>query len=107
MMFGVGQVYITTLIGVLYPAFASFCALESNDKADDKTWLTYWVVYGLFELVDHFGSIILGIIPFYFFLKLLFLVYLFHPNTLGAVYVYDKFLRNIILAYHDKIEGAF
>ena len=35
-MLGVGQVYITTIIGVLYPAFMSFCALESGGVEDDK-----------------------------------------------------------------------
>lgn len=47
-MLGVGQVYITTAIGVLYPAFMSFVALETEDIEDDKLWLTYWVVYGAF-----------------------------------------------------------
>ena len=47
-MLGVGQVYITTMIGVLYPAFMSFVALETEDTEDDKLWLTYWVVYGAF-----------------------------------------------------------
>jgi receptor expression-enhancing protein 5/6 len=47
-MFGVGQVYLTTLIGVLYPGFMSFIALETEDIDDDKLWLTYWVVYGAF-----------------------------------------------------------
>ena len=47
-MLGVGQVYITTAIGVLYPAFMSFVALETEDIEDDKLWLTYWVVYGTF-----------------------------------------------------------
>ena len=47
-MLGVGQVYITTMIGVLYPAFMSFLALETDDKEDDKLWLTYWVVFGFF-----------------------------------------------------------
>jgi len=35
-MFGVGQVYITNLIGVAYPAFMSFLALESEGLDDDK-----------------------------------------------------------------------
>ena len=29
------------------------------------------------------------VIPFYFFIKLIFLVYLFHPKTLGARYLYE------------------
>ena len=34
-MFGVGASYITTAIGVAYPAFMSFLALESDAKDDD------------------------------------------------------------------------
>ena len=35
-MFGVGQTYITNIIGVAYPAFQSFRALESSGMDDDK-----------------------------------------------------------------------
>ena len=35
-MLGIGQSYITQVIGVAYPAFMSFLALESEGKEDDK-----------------------------------------------------------------------
>ena len=35
-MLGVGNEYITTLLGVVYPAFMSFIALESKEVDDDK-----------------------------------------------------------------------
>ena len=35
-MLGIGQQYITQLIGVAYPAFMSFMALESEGMEDDK-----------------------------------------------------------------------
>ena len=35
-MFGVGSSYITNLLGVAYPAFMSFLALESEGLEDDK-----------------------------------------------------------------------
>lgn len=78
-MFGVGSTYITNLIGVAYPAFMSFMALESVGTEDDKQWLTYWVCFGAFNIIDQFAGVILTFIPFYYFLKLGFLVYLFHP----------------------------
>jgi len=78
-MFGVGSTYITNLIGVAYPAFMSFMALESVGTEDDKQWLTYWVCFGAFNIIDQFAGVILTSIPFYYFLKLGFLVYLFHP----------------------------
>jgi hypothetical protein len=35
-VFGIGSSVITTLIGVAYPAFMSFIALESEGDEDDK-----------------------------------------------------------------------
>ena len=51
-MFGIGASYVTCLIAVAYPAFMTFLSLESPDEDDDKQWLTYWVVFGLFSIVD-------------------------------------------------------
>lgn len=51
-VFGVGASILTTIIGVAYPAFMSFVALESEGEDDDKLWLTYWVVFGLFSIAD-------------------------------------------------------
>ena len=89
-MLGVGQAYITQIIGVAYPCFKSFIALETDGKDDDKQWLTYWVCFGVFTIVDQFAGIILQFIPFYYFLKLGALVFLFHPSTNGATWVYDN-----------------
>ena len=92
-MFGIGSTYITCLLGVAYPAFKSFLALESKNSDDDKQWLTYWVMFGMFNIIDQFAGFILHYIPFYYFLKLGFLVWLFHPSTVGASYLFDKYIE--------------
>ena len=91
-MLGVGTTYITQIIGVAYPAFMSFAALKSEGMEDDKQWLTYWVCFGSLTIMDQFVGIILQFIPFYYFLKLSILVWLFHPSTLGATWVFDNVL---------------
>ena len=103
-MLGVGQEYITNIIGVAYPAFQSFRALESSGMDDDKQWLTYWVCFGAFNIMDQFAGIILRFIPFYFFLKCAFLIFLFHPSTLGATSVYNNFILPQINQYKHHIE---
>lgn len=95
-MMGVGQSYITQIIAVAYPCFMSFIALETDGEDDDKQWLTYWVCFGAFNIIDQFAGIILSFIPFYYFLKLGFLIYLMHPTTLGATYVYNEYVLPVM-----------
>ena len=93
-VFGVGQGIISNLIGVAYPIFMSFHALESKGtEDDDKQWLTYWVVYGLFALTDQCAGFILHFIPFYYVLKVAVLIWLFHPSTQGATWVYNEYIQ--------------
>ena len=104
-MLGIGNTYITCLLGVAYPCFMSFLALESKGADDDKQWLTYWVVFGLFNIVDQFAGFILTFIPFYFFLKLIFLVWLFHPISQGATTVYNMYILPNMKQYEKHIEA--
>lgn len=41
-------------------------AIESPNKDDDTVWLTYWVVYALFGLVEFFSDLLLFWFPFYY-----------------------------------------
>jgi receptor expression-enhancing protein 5/6 len=79
-------------------------ALESDGLEDDKQWLTYWVCFGAFNIIDQFAGIILRIVPFYFFLKCGFLVYLMHPSFLGATYVYDSLILPRVQEYSHQID---
>jgi receptor expression-enhancing protein 5/6 len=97
--------YITTVIGIAYPIFWSIRAIESPDNDDDKQWLTYWVVFALFTVVDMFSGFILKFIPFYFFFKLLFLIWCFLPNFRGASLIYDVFLIKIFKKYEKNLEN--
>ena len=103
-MLGFGECYIVNILGVTYPCFMSFLALDSEGLDDDKQWLTYWVCFGFFNIIDQFAGIILRFIPFYYFLKLGFLIYLFHPSTLGATYVYNSIISPRIKVYEKSIE---
>jgi len=53
----------------LFIAVDSCKAIESESKDDDTLWLTYWVVFAFFGVMEYFTDILLWWIPFYFFLK--------------------------------------
>lgn len=100
-----GATILTVIITVVYPAFKSIQALETKgDDEDDKIWLTYWVVFGTFTLLDEFGSVVLQFIPFYFYIKLGFFVWMMLPQTKGSKIVYENVLRPMLLKNKDKIE---
>ena len=103
-VFGVGASLLTNVIGVAYPAFMSFVALESEGADDDKLWLTYWVVFGFFSIADQFAGIILSFIPFYYVLKVAFLVWMFHPGSQGALTIYNNFILPFVKKYEGNIQ---
>ena len=98
-LFGFAGSFVTRIIAVGYPAFKSIQALETkSDPDDDKYWLTYWLVYGLFVFADEMAGFILEIIPLYHFGKVCFLIWLFNPATKGASVVYKQALKPLLKA---------
>ena len=82
------------LVGVAFPCYKSFEALRSEDDAeDDKHWLTYWMVFSLFNFIDTNLDFLLNYIPFYFLIKLLALVWLQNPMTDGAKIFYENVVQ--------------
>ena len=51
--------FLTTLLGWGLPAYFSLKALETPSHGDDTQWLTYWVVFGGFQIVEYFSDFLL------------------------------------------------
>ena len=96
--------YITCIVGIVLPTYWSIKAIESNEGDDDKQWLTYWAVYAVFDFLDLFAGFILKIIPFYYILKLIFLIWCFMPNTQGALIVYNHIIKKFFIKYENNLD---
>lgn len=81
-------------------------ALNSGESSRTKEWLTYWIVFGFFTAFARTARY------FFFFLSLssynvfriLLYLYLFHPATNGAAYLYNNYLRNNLVEIQDYLD---
>uniref|UniRef100_A0A914I5Z3 Receptor expression-enhancing protein n=1 Tax=Globodera rostochiensis TaxID=31243 RepID=A0A914I5Z3_GLORO len=77
LMFGPGNAFLCTLIGVAYPAYQSVLAVRSQTKTDDTQWLVYWCSFAMFTQLDFLFAPLGYVLPLY--------------TTYGAHNVYVKY----------------
>lgn len=99
-----GIEFIVTVATFAYPAIQSVHAAQT--KIDVEHWLTYWLIFGAFVVLETFEETLVYYLPLYHYVKLAVLLWAFLPQTLGARVVY----HNLILKFappanrKDKIE---
>eukprot|EP01041_Mallomonas_annulata_P010082 gene10082-21013_t len=106
LFFGVAAGFICHIVGFAYPFYATLRSLETQGSHDTTQWLIYWVVYGLFGCLEAFIDLFLFWVPFYYPLKLSFLLWCMLPQFRGATYLYETFIQDIFKAHEDKIDAA-
>lgn len=93
--------------GLLFCNSCRIRALETHRKDDDTKWLTYWVVFASFGVVESFTDIFLYWIPLYSLLKCGLFLFLMIPTTPnGSIILYNKLIRPYFLAYQGKIDSV-
>ncbi|CAL9183927.1 unnamed protein product [Musa hybrid cultivar] len=85
------------LVTLVYPLYASVKAIESKSPVDDQQWLTFWVLYSLLTLFELTFAKVIEWLPFWPFAKLIFNCWLVLPYFNGAAYVYEHFVRPLVL----------
>ena len=97
---------LCSIVGFVYPAFKSFETIETQTKGDDIQWLVYWVVFAFFSLIETFRDFLLYWIPFYYAFKLAFLLWAMLPQSKGAKFLYDSFLKDFLKKNESRIDAA-
>lgn len=101
-----------TAVGVVYPAYASFKALESKAPAEEVNqlltqWITYWATLGMLTAAE---SLTARRFPGYYHLKLAFLLWLQSSSFQGARRLYVGHARPVLLKHErttDQWLAAF
>ena len=97
--------FLCNIVGFAYPTYASFKALESPAQDDDTQWLVYWVVYSIFSVIESFSDFFIFWVPFYYELKLLFLILLQVPQLKLASTLYHGYIRPLLKQNEKKIDS--
>lgn len=97
-LFNLGGQLLTNVAGFVIPGYYSLDALFSVSKADDTQWLTYWVVFALFSVVESLISVVYWF-PFYYTFKFVFLLWLSLPMFRGAELIFRAFLQPMLSRY--------
>ena len=100
---GFGHKILLILAGFLYPAYKSFAALESEEKGDEKRWLTYWIVFGFVFAFKNLLGCVLCFIPFVNLFLTAGLIAVYSPLTNGYLYVYEYAFKPFLKAHQTSI----
>jgi len=93
LIFNIAGELISNIIGVIYSALSSYRELESSGHIDQqRLWLTYWIVFSTLNTIEFFAPV--NYIPMYFIIRTIFVIWLYAPQTQGALLIYNKFLKN-------------
>jgi len=98
---------LSGLIGFLYPAYYSVRALVYKHKEEEHRWLTYWVVFSFFHVIEFFSDHLVWWLPAYWFAKTLLLVWCMAPPPYsGSEVLYNRMIKPAYISYHGEIDSA-
>jgi receptor expression-enhancing protein 5/6 len=100
-VFNLGGQLLTNFAGFIIPGYYSLQALFTSNTKDDTQWLTYWVVFAFFTVLESFINIVYWF-PFYFVFKFVFLLWLSLPPFHGAQIIFRSFLQPTLGRYFTE-----
>lgn len=90
------------LVAYAYPALVTVSALEGGDRQATAGCLAYWLVLGgALCLRTLTGDLLAHVIPFWNVIRLMALFWLFLPQTAGAMVIYERTIRPIVLMVRE------
>jgi len=95
---------IGVCVGFIYPAYASFKALESKSPEAAGQWLTYWVVFSQFTIFEYFADWLISWLPLYYIGKAAFILWLQLPQTQGASHLYIQWIAPFVKKHEEEID---
>ncbi|KAM5170223.1 receptor expression-enhancing protein 4 [Mantella aurantiaca] len=96
---------VVLVFGLLYPAYSSYKAVKTKNVREYVRWMMYWIVFALFMTVETFTDIFVSWFPFYYELKMAFVIWLLSPYTRGASLLYRKCIHPALSLREKEIDS--
>ncbi|XP_056456146.1 receptor expression-enhancing protein 2 [Gadus chalcogrammus] len=95
---------VVLAFGTLYPAYSSYKAVKTKNVKEYVKWMMYWIVFALFSTAETVTDLVLSWFPFYFELKIAFVIWLLSPYTKGSSVLYRKFVHPTLSNKEKEID---
>lgn len=86
------------LFTIIYPAYRSFKAVRNKNLKEYLKWIVYWIVYAFFTCLELVTDALLNWFPFYYEIKVIFLIWLLGPSSKGAMKVYKGIIHPMLIS---------
>jgi len=98
--------FICGVLGSIYPGYMSYKTVKNRDILSYRRWMKYWIVYSFFTVAELILDWFAAILPLYYEIKIIFVLYLMLPQFMGANMVFDSFLLPLLDEHEDTIDGG-
>ncbi|XP_034037316.1 receptor expression-enhancing protein 2 [Thalassophryne amazonica] len=95
---------VVLAFGTLYPAYSSYKAVKTKNVKEYVKWMMYWIIFALFTTAETVTDLVLSWFPFYFELKIAFVIWLLSPYTKGSSVLYRKFVHPTLSNKEKEID---
>jgi hypothetical protein len=95
----VGIHFMLKLFSTLYLVYRSRLILYSVDSVEHKELVIDWLIYGMFNIIELFTDYISFVIPFYGYIKMGILIWLFGSCTNGSHRIYKNYIEPYFKKY--------
>ncbi|NWV41176.1 REEP4 protein, partial [Grantiella picta] len=68
-------------------------------------WMMYWIVFALFMATETFTDLLISWFPFYYEVKMAFVIWLLSPYTRGASLLYRRFVHPTLTRKEKDIDA--
>uniref|UniRef100_A0A2K6PHV7 Receptor expression-enhancing protein n=2 Tax=Rhinopithecus roxellana TaxID=61622 RepID=A0A2K6PHV7_RHIRO len=96
---------VVLVFGMLCPAYASYKAVKTKNIREYVRWMMYWIVFALFMAAEIVTDVFISWFPFYYEIKMAFVLWLLSPYTKGASLLYRKFVHPSLSRHEKEIDA--